>query len=212
MISKILKLIVPNALWHNLREQKEKRLFKAWQVSDLQGPTPHIAKRNIIKEYQKKYGCLVLVETGTYRGDMVEAQKLTFKKVISIELGLKLFKNAQKRFINDKNVVIMQGDSGRVLPIIMKDLVEPTIFWLDGHYSAGITAKGDKECPIFEELDAIFQGKKLNHILLIDDAQSFNGSSDYPTIKQLTEYIKSKNPKYQIEVKHDVIRYVIAGS
>jgi hypothetical protein len=114
-----------------------------------------------------------------------------------------------KRFKNDKNVTIVQGDSGKVLPKILKDINEPAIFWLDGHYSAGITAQGDKDCPIYEELDAIFDAKKLDHILLIDDARCFIGNGDYPTIAKLTEYVKSKNPKYQVEVKDDSIRYVI---
>jgi hypothetical protein len=142
-------------------------------------------------------------------GDMVEAQKKRFKKIFSIELGVELFNKAVLRFKNDKNVVILQGDSGKVLPEVLSNIEEPAIFWLDGHYSAGITAKGDKECPIFEELDAIFGSNKLNHILLIDDARCFNGEGDYPTVEELTEYIKSKNEEYQVEVKHDIIRYVV---
>jgi hypothetical protein len=142
-------------------------------------------------------------------GDMVDAQKTRFKNIISIELGVDLFKNASKRFRNDKNVLIVQGDSGKVLSKILLDINEPAIFWLDGHYSAGVTAKGDKECPIFEELSSIFSSKKFNHILLIDDARCFIGKGDYPTIEKLTEYIRSKNEKYQVEIKHDIIRYVI---
>ena len=80
---------------------------------------------------------------------------------------------------------------------------------MDGHYSAGITAQGEKDCPIFEELAAIFDGKKFNHILLIDDARDFIDQGDYPSIDQLTKYIKSKNEDFQVEVKHDIIRYVI---
>ncbi len=79
---------------------------------------------------------------------------------------------------------------------------------MDGHYSAGTTAKGEKDCPIFEELNAILDSKNFNHILLIDDARCFIGKGDYPTIDQLTEYIKSKNEDYKVEVKHDIIRYV----
>lgn len=74
---------------------------------------------------------------------MVEAQKTRFKKIISIELGVDLFVKAKKGFKNDKNVVIIQGDSREMLPKILKDINKPAIFWLDGHYSAGITAKGD---------------------------------------------------------------------
>jgi hypothetical protein len=124
-------------------------------------------------------------------------------------LSLDLFNDAKRRFNNDKNVTIIQGDSGKVLPKILSEINEPAIFWLDGHYSAGITARGEKECPIFEELDAIFNHSKHNHILLIDDARFFNGQGDYPTISALTDYIKSKNGEYKVEVKHDIIRYLV---
>lgn len=83
------------------------------------------------------------------------------------------------------------------------------IFWLDRLYSDGISAKGDKEYPIFEELDAIFNYKNLEHILLFDDAKCLIGKGDYPTIEKLTDYIKGKSEKYQVEVKHDIIRFVI---
>lgn len=209
LIKKILKLFVPIIVLNRLKKQLEKKQYKEWEKSGCPIPPPHIVKQIIIGEYQQKYGYTTLVETGTYMGDMVEAQKTRFNKIISIELGVDLFKKAQKRFNNDKNVFIVQGDSGKVLPKILKDINESAIFWLDGHYSAGITEKGDKECPIFEELDAIFNSKNFNHILLIDDARCFIGQGDYPTIEKLTGYIKNKDEKYQVEVKHDVIRYVI---
>jgi len=191
-------------------EGEQKKQIEKWMEKGCPAPPPHIIKQNTIREYQEKYGCMVLVETGTYRGDMVEAQKKRFKKVISIELGVELFKKAQKRFVKDKNIVLVQGDSGKVLPGILAEINEPAIFWLDGHYSEWVTAKGDKDCPIFEELDAIFNSRKLNHVLLIDDARTFNGEGDYPTVGKLAEYIKSKNEKYQVEVKYDIIRAVIS--
>ena len=194
LIKKILKASIPQFLLERLR--------KKWHI-------PHLVKQMAIKEYQEKYGYTTLIETGTYKGDMVEAQKNNFKKIISIELSMDLFEKARERFKNDNQIFIVQGDSGKVLPNILKDINEPVIFWLDGHYSGGITAKGDKECPIYEELEAILIGKKFNHIILIDDARCFIGDGDYPTMKKLTEFIKSKNDKYQVEVKHDIIRYFI---
>lgn len=209
MIKKISRPFVPQIVWNTLRNAQQKKQLNKWQKSSCPVPPPHIVKQMTIGEYHQKYQYTTLVETGTYKGDMVEAQKTRFKKIISIELGVDLYMKAKKRFNNDKNVIIVQGDSGKVLPKILLDINEPAIFWLDGHYSAGITAKGDKECPIFEELDSIFNSKKFNHILLIDDARCFLGEGDYPTIEKLTEYIRNKNEKYQVEVKHDIIRYVI---
>lgn len=209
MIIKVLKPFIPQLLWNTLIKMNQKIQFNEWNKNGCPDPPPHFVKQMTIREYQDKYQYTVLVETGTYMGDMVEAQKKRFRKIFSFELGIDLFNKATKRFKNNKNVTIVHGDSGKVLKKILLEINEPAIFWLDGHYSAGITAKGDKDCPIFEELVAIFDSKKFNHILLIDDARHFIDKGDYPSINQLTEYIKSKNEKYQVEVKHDIIRYVI---
>lgn len=208
-VKNILKKIFPQIFLIPLKEYQNKKRLEKWEKSGCPIPPPHIVKQMAIAEYQTKYQYNTLVETGTYMGDMVEAQKRRFKNVISIELGVDLFRKAQKRFRNNKNIVIMQGDSGKILPKILQNINEPAIFWLDGHYSSGVTAKGDKECPIFEELEAIFASNKFNHVLLIDDARHFNDERDYPAIDKLTKYVKSKNEKYHVEVKHDIIRYAI---
>ena len=151
----------------------------------------------------------MLVETGTYFGDMIEAQKKNFDKILSIELGEKLWRRAVNRFKKLKHITLIHGDSGEVLKNITKQLNEPALFWLDGHYSGGITAKGDLECPILKEIDTIFLFKNLNHILLIDDARCFDGANDYPAIEELIRYIKNKNEKYVVEIKDDIIRCTI---
>ena len=211
LIVKIVKSFIPTVILKRRKNRQVKRILKNWKEAGSPVPPPQVLKQLTVGEYQQKSGYEVLVETGTYLGDMVEAQKSNFKKIFSIELGIDLFKKAQKRFKNNKNVFLKQGDSGKVLPHLLKEINEPAIFWLDGHYSQGITAKGDKDCPIFEELHAIFNSNKsLNHILLIDDARCFIGEGDYPSIDDLTAYIRNKNEKYQVEVKDDIIRCVIS--
>ncbi len=209
MIKKILRPFIPQLLWDVLKKMYARRQLIEWYDKGCPSPPPHLVKQMTIQEYQDKHKYAVLIESGTYMGDMVEAQKKKFRKIISIELGTDLFLKATKKFKNDKNISIVQGDSGKVLPQIMLEINEPAIFWLDGHYSAGLTARGEKDCPIFDELTAIFSSKKFNHIILIDDARFFTGKGDYPTIDELTAYIQSKNKKYQVEVKYDIIRYTI---
>lgn len=208
-IKLLLKKLVPQQILLRRRNQLIQKDIEEWQKQGCSLPAPHVVKQSVIKEYQHKFGYSILIETGTFMGEMVEAQKKNFKKIISIELGIDLFKQAQKRFISDSNILIVNGDSGKVLPKILNNIHEPAIFWLDGHYSEGITAKGNKECPIFEELDAILNGKELNHIILVDDARCFVGKGDYPTIDELNNYIKGKNKNYHLEVKYDIIRFVI---
>lgn len=207
----ILKPLVPKVFLRALKKRRLKALLADWESKGCPSPPPHIVKQLAIRDYQKKYGHQVLVETGTYLGDMVEAQKENFKKIISIELGEELYKSAVEKFKSDKNVLIIHGDSGKVMPSALKDVHEPAIFWLDGHYSAGVTALGDKKCPIFEEIDGIFNTSNENHILLIDDARCFKGEGDYPTVAELTAYVKTKNSKYECEVKHDIIRFTLSN-
>ena len=132
-----------------------------------------------------------------------------FKQVYSIELSQEFYEKACYRFRNHGTVNLLQGDSGEVLPRIMRVLQQPAVFWLDGHYSYGETARGSKDCPIYEELDAIMiPDSQLAHVLLIDDARCFVGEGDYPTIDDLTRYIQAKDSRYQVEVKDDIIRAV----
>lgn len=189
-----------------IQENGNYEIISEWVKGDKQMPPPHLVKQLAIKNEKAASGCNILVETGTYFGDMVEAQKPFFEKVYSIELGEELYSNAAKRFEEDKNVFILKGDSGVILYELMPEIFEPTIFWLDGHYSAGITVRGEKECPIFEELTAIFGAKELNHIILIDDARLFNGTNDYPSVKELVEFIEIKNKKFSLTIKEDIIR------
>ena len=202
---------MPQFMLNWMNRQIGVKQFEKWQKTGFPVPSPHLLKQNVIAEYQEKSGCSVFIETGTYLGDMVQAQKKRFKRIISIELGAKLAENARKRFRRDKHITIIQGDSSKMLSVVLADINEPVLFFLDGHYSSGLTTRGDKVCPIFEELEAIFNEKKFNHVILIDDARLFDGTDDYPTMDELKEYIAKKNRGYSVEIKHDVIRCVIQG-
>ncbi|QEC77931.1 hypothetical protein [Mucilaginibacter ginsenosidivorax] len=180
-------------------------VIKDWEAAGKPVPPPHIVKQGIIKALKDASQYELFVETGTYLGEMVVAQSNNFKKIYSIELGEDLYRDAVKKFEQQKHITILQGDSGNVLVKLAPTINEPAIFWLDGHYSAGITAKGDKDCPIYEELTAIFSSKPLDHILLIDDARLFVGQDDYPTIPELTAFIKQHRSSSIIEVADDII-------
>jgi hypothetical protein len=182
--------------------------LEKWEKDGRPMPPPHRYKQLVIEEFQKKYNINIMVETGTYKGDMVYAMKDKFKQIFSIELGLDLWKSACKRFRNDNHITILQGDSGKVLVDLVPKITDKAIFWLDGHYSAGITSKGEKDCPIFEELSSILSSE-INHVLLIDDARCFNGTGDYPTVEKLTEYILSRKALSKINVENDIIRAIL---
>jgi hypothetical protein len=194
-----------------LRKIKRKLLRP---VSGKVAPPPYELKREILNSYKEKYALKIFIETGTFFGDTVEYFKNSFKKVYSIELAEELAKKAKQRFENDRQVEIIQGDSGSILKGILKDINEPILFWLDGHYSSEFfvgdefikTARTDKDTPVVEELDTIL-GSPINHVILIDDARGFDGLGDYPSISSIKRMVrKAKGPAYHCNVENDIIQ------
>ena len=197
----ISQKINPYLLW-----LKRNKVIRNWNKLGRHVPPPHEVKQGIIERYSKEYRLTTLVETGTYLGDMIEAMRRVFRRIYSIELGEDLWEKANARFAAFPNIKIIQGDSAKVLKKVILELEEPALFWLDGHYSAGITAKGDLETPVFGELEQILSHHIQNHVILIDDARCFNGLNDYPTKDTLREYVVKKRPDMQMVVKDDIIR------
>lgn len=169
-------------------------------------PSPHIIKQMTVKEYANKYGPKIFIESGTYLGEMVCSVRSAFDKICSIELDDKLYEKARTRFSKYNNISILHGDSAKVLPKILNHIKEPCLFWLDGHWSGGNTAKGETETPILQELNHILTHTVKDHIILIDDARDFTGKEGYPTLQELRSLILSQNPNYRFEVKNDIIR------
>jgi len=205
-IEKKIMAVLPEGIAKPLRKLRRNQILQQWERAGKPMPPPHQVKQLAIEIYAGKYSCKILVETGTYLGDMMQAQKENFEKLYSIELSKELWERAVNRFRKDPNVEIINGDSGKVLFTLVPAFREPVLFWLDGHYSGGITAKGETECPVFLELDAILIPGAPKHVILIDDARLFNGTNDYPTITQLEEYLGRKNMNHQLEVRDDLIR------
>lgn len=162
-------------------------------------------KSEILKGYVRRHGLKVMVETGTFLGDMVESLRNDMDHIYSIELSVDLYENACKRFARRRNVTIVQGDSGIILSSILKQINRPCLFWLDGHYSGGITACGSEETPILRELQMIHAHPLASsHVILIDDARQFRGDK-YPAIKTLESLSRSAGFK-TIALEQDIIR------
>ena len=192
-----------------VKRKREREQLAEWERQGRPAPPPHPVKQRNLRRYAREYGLRVLVETGTYLGDMVEAMKRDFDEIYSVELGQELYEQAKLRFASEPHVKLLQGDSGVVLKQIVDGLDRPALFWLDGHYSAGITAQGEKDTPIYEELAHILNAPDLGHVILVDDARNFGSDPAYPTLEELKEFVNSKRPS-RITVEDDSIRIVPA--
>ena len=133
-----------------------------WERRGRPVPPPHVVKQRVLRGYAERYHLKIFVETGTYRGDMVEAMKHLFHRIYSIELSDTLFAAARRRFRRDSHIELLHGDSSQELGRIMERVDQPVLFWLDGHYSAGDTARGEKDTPICDELAEIFRAPELS--------------------------------------------------
>lgn len=208
MAKNLFKIFIPNILKEIKKRNKIGKQFIEWDKLGYGYPVPchRMVKESVINKYQQKYNYKTFIETGTCKGDMIEALKNSFQNIWSIELDDDLYKGAKKRFENEQKITVIKGDSGEILPQIINNLKEPAIFWLDAHYSGGKTAKGNKNTPILEEINAILKNA-YDHIILIDDARSFYSLKDYPTIEELRIYVQSKDNSYIMEVENDIIRF-----
>lgn len=205
-VARVVRSVGGKMSW--FKQLKEKRKYRKWIEDGRPDPPPPLAKQAMLREYREKYGLGTMVETGTFLGDTVEAMRHEFRKVYSIELADKFHEIAKKRFERVGNVSLHKGDSGKVMPEVVKMVNGPALFWLDGHYSGGDTAQGDLNCPVWGELEAIFAGMEHPFVVLIDDARCFKnvGSEEYPAVADIEKWVKERRPDLGVEVAMDCIR------
>ncbi len=177
-----------------------------WHHTGRPLPPPSLVKQNTVKYYARLFDTQILVETGTYLGDMVYAVRKTFKTIYSIELDEVLCRKAQERFAKFRHITILPGNSSEVLPEILTNIRESVLFWLDAHYSGSGTARADLETPILQELRYILAQCALDCVILIDDARLFTGENDYPSLEQLHTIVSQSHPDRVVEVHNDIIR------
>ena len=95
-----------------------------------------------------------------------------FRTLYTIELSEKYYNATRSKYRGDK-INFIHGDSSTKLIDVFSSVTEPSIIFLDGHWSSGDTAKGTKDCPLFEEINAINTHCKSNAIIIIDDHRLF---------------------------------------
>jgi len=201
-MKQLLKKIMPEKFVEFIQTQ---RGISNWKKRGYLESSPQLVKQSVFL----KYGLddAVWVETGTFLGTTTKYLSEFFPHVYSIEPEPKLYSSACKRF-EGKNVTLFNDVSENVFPSLLPTLSGNINFWLDGHYSAGITFKGEKDCPVEDELSAI----ELNFsnfdklTILIDDVRCFLPVNDtyaeYPSVDYLVDWARRMNLQWRIE--HDI--------
>lgn len=125
----------------------------------------------LVRALLARFPIKTFVETGTLYGDTAIWASNLFDRVYTIEASPKLHSEVQGKFSGFRNITSLCGTTGYHLNILLPQL-EPSIFFLDAHWSGGETAGQDSECPLLTELSVIMPWFR-KHIILIDDARLF---------------------------------------
>ena len=199
MVVKFLKKILPDSHFVSIQRQAQ---LKNWKKRNYLQNAPQFIKEIVLEKYSIKNANWI--ETGTYMGDTTHYLSKKYPHIYSIEPQVVFYKAALSRFKN-QNVTIFNDVSENVFPILLPKLKNNLNFWLDGHYSGGETFKGNKQCPIIDELNAIevnFNNfEKIS--IFIDDVRLFlSSATDYPSIDYLVDWSRRLNMSWRIE--HDI--------
>lgn len=90
---------------------------------------------------------------------------------------------------------------------MLAQVYTPATFWLDAHYMGGVTALGDKFCPLLEELDLIARHRIKTHTILIDDVCCFgNEFGSDVTVDQVIKKLLTINPRYRFHFEDGKFR------
>jgi len=118
-----------------------------------------------------------------------------YEHIHSIELSDHWYNYSKYEYGNISKISLHHGDSKTILPELLKSINEPVTVFLDAHWSGGLTAFGEVETPLLFELEALYQ-RKYDDIIIIDDSRMFGNKNlsgfhkdeEYSEIYPLIEY------------------------
>jgi hypothetical protein len=185
-----------------------------WQFNGSVGPMPHALKMLHVIYYVRRTGAKTLVETGTLRGETAEAvaRACPDVQVITIENSRECYDQSMERLKAYPNVRQILADSSEIMASLLPTLRTPVVFWLDAHYSGGITVRNNdgKTTAVNGELNALINAWRPDYTILIDDARHFGAPTHghYPHIDNLEAMAKEKFPGTAFSVHNDIIRII----
>jgi hypothetical protein len=181
------------------------RTFLDWKNRGYAAPAPQAVKLQVL--LRNNLPNSTWVETGTYLGDTCEFLSKVATRVYSTEPGPELYKKAVERFQQVPNVHIHNEISETFLPALLPTLSGNVCFWLDGHYSAGVTFAGPNDTPLREELKALKASlRKFDNVAVLVDDIRYCGKhhqyGSYPSLGELVAFADSCDLEWYVE--HDI--------
>jgi hypothetical protein len=130
-----------------------------------------------IEKLRQEHNCINYFETGLYdpRTDVSSKQALNcnFDKVYCIEIRqdwVEIGKEIFKEDIQKGRYNLYLDDSTNMKKYLTGDVFNnKTMFFLDAHVDNNNIQNYKKRCPLFEELSAIENMERKDHVILIDD-------------------------------------------
>jgi hypothetical protein len=167
-----------------------------------------------IEELRQRFGCTTYLETGLYdpRMDVScrKALQCGFKKLYTVELRQDWVDLGKAEFAADVEsgrLTVIHDDSANLAAHIHgnADFEERTFFFLDAHVDNHLIKNYVKRCPIVEELTAIKELLRKDHVICVDDMRIMRtpfpwqeasaGNVNYED--KIRELIREINPAYQ---------------
>lgn len=165
----------------------------------------------LVKMLVDDFSAPIFVETGTYYGQTSEWASTLFEKVFTIENSRELYEQTADRYKGVGNINFLLGDSRTHLIDLARTISEPTIFWLDAHWSGSNTYGKNDQCPLIEEIE-IINTCQSDTYLLIDDARLFlsppqppHDIKQWPSLTEIVFALQATNTSRYIVVIEDCI-------
>jgi hypothetical protein len=168
-----------------------------------------------LEQLRAKYDCVNFFETGLWdpRENVSSRQALLcgFEKVFCIEIRndwVELGKSVFNEYITTGKYNLYLDDSVNMKKYLTtEDFKNRTIFFLDAHVDNGNIKNYKKNCPLFDELEAIKGIERKDNIILIDDLRIIKeafpwGEQSYGNIdflQQIKNTILTINKDYKFD-------------
>jgi hypothetical protein len=109
------------------------------------------------------------------------------------------------------NVTVLNTDSPNGLRQLAPQVSDACLFWLDAHWSGGITAGAEQQCPLLDEIAAV-QTFAQPKAVLIDDARLFlstpqppHDPDQWPEISEVVSALNRTFPENYLGIIEDAI-------